>query len=76
MSAPEAGEGPYRQLARQSLQQAADRLNAIPKGQIATAELHAHSAFAQAVATIAVGQALIELGDALRAAIGESEDGS
>lgn len=75
MSAPEPGEGAYRQLARQSLQQAADRLNAIPKGQIATAELQAHSAFAQAVATIAVGQALLEIGDVLRAAFRESADG-
>jgi hypothetical protein len=74
MSAPQP-EGPYRQLARQSLQQAADRLNAVPKGQIATAELQAHAAFAQAIASIATAQALIEIGDVLRSLRQESTGG-
>lgn len=74
MSAPQP-EGPYRQLARQSLQQAADRLNAIPQGRIATAELQAHAVCAQAIATIATAQALIEIGDALRSLRQEPNDG-
>ncbi len=74
MSAAPPEPRPYRELARQSLQQAADRLNAIPKGRISTDELQSHSCFAQAVATIAVAQALIEIGDTLRA-VAERTDG-
>lgn len=75
MSAPEPGEGAYRELARNSMQHAADRLNAIPRGEINTDELHARAAIAQAIATLAVGQALLELGDVLRAAFREPSDG-
>jgi hypothetical protein len=76
VSAAGVQEGHYRQLALKSLQQAADRLNALPQGQVYTAELQAHATMAQAIATIAIGHALIELGDALRAAVSESEYGS
>lgn len=73
MSAP--GEGPYRQLARRSLAQAADRLNQIPQGPVNIAELQAHATVAQAIAGIATAQALIEIGDALRAAAGAPGSG-
>lgn len=74
MSAPTPQDGPYRQLSRQSLQQAADRLNAIPQGPVNIAELQAHATVAQAIASIAIGQALIEIGDVLRRAVGETEN--
>jgi hypothetical protein len=74
MSAPADDERPYRQLARLSLQHSADRLNAIPQGRVDTAEMQCHATLAQAIASLAMAQALIEIGDALRA-LGEQSDG-
>lgn len=56
----------YRELASRTLGQAADDLNAMPQGQVASAEIQARAAKAQAIATIAVAQALLEIGDILR----------
>lgn len=56
---------PYRELAGKTLEQAADTLNSAPNDvlpQLASA----HFARAQAIATIAVAQALLEIGDVLR----------
>lgn len=44
----------------------------MPTGPMPTDEFHARSAKSQAIATIAVAQALIEIGDALRA-LGRSD---
>lgn len=56
----------YRQLAEKSLDQAAREHNAIPVGQVRTDVMLAHAAKAQALATIAVAQALLEISDVLR----------
>ncbi|MER7053473.1 hypothetical protein [Streptomyces sp. NPDC000351] len=57
----------YRELAQRTLGQAAAAdLNAMPQGQVASAEITARAAKAQAIATIAVAQALLEIGDVLR----------
>lgn len=56
----------YRELAGHTLGQAAEHLNAVPNGIVASAEIAARSAQAQAIATIAVAQALLEIGDVLR----------
>lgn len=55
----------YRTLAGQALAQAAAELNSIPNGRIGTDVLLAHASKAQAVATIAVAQALLHIGDVL-----------
>lgn len=57
----------YRELAQRTLGQAAQDLNAMPQGQVASAEITARAAKAQAIAIIAVAQALLEIGDILRA---------
>lgn len=75
MSAPAPQEGPYRQLARQSLQQAADALNAMPQGQVNFLEIQSRATAAQAIASIAVAQALLEIGDALRVLSSRPESG-
>lgn len=56
----------YRELAQHALGQAASELNAMPQGEIRTDVMMAHAAKAQAIATIAVAQALLEIGDILR----------
>lgn len=56
----------YRELAERTLGQAAADLNAMPQGQVASAEIQARAAKAQAIATVAVAQALLEIGDVLR----------
>jgi hypothetical protein len=56
----------YRELAQRSLGQAASELNAIPNGNVHTDIVMAISAKGQAIATIAVAQALLEIGDILR----------
>ncbi|WP_434744658.1 hypothetical protein [Streptomyces sp. A-14] len=56
----------YRELAGRTLDQAAEHLNAVPNGNVASAEIAARSAHAQAIATIATAQALLEIGDILR----------
>jgi hypothetical protein len=55
----------YRTLAGQALAQAAADLNSLPSGQIPTPVVAAHAAKAQAIATIAVAQALLHIGDML-----------
>jgi hypothetical protein len=67
---------PYRQLARRTLEQAANELNVMPVGPMPTDEFQARSAKAQAIATIAIGYALVEIGDVLRAGAATDEDGS
>ncbi|GHC38146.1 hypothetical protein GCM10010348_76820 [Streptomyces anthocyanicus] len=56
----------YRELAQRTLGQAAQDLNAMPHGQVASAEITARAAKAQAIATVAVAQALLDIGDVLR----------
>ncbi|MDQ0694209.1 hypothetical protein [Streptomyces sp. W4I9-2] len=56
----------YRELAGLTLGQAAEHLNAVPSGNVASAEVTARSAHAQAIATVATAQALLEIGDILR----------
>lgn len=56
----------YRELAQRTLGQAASDLNAMPQGQVASAEIQARAAKAQATAAIAAVQALLEIGDVLR----------
>lgn len=56
----------YRELAARTLGQAAQDLNAMPQGHVASAEIQARAAKAQAIATIAAVQALLEIGDVLR----------
>jgi hypothetical protein len=74
VSAPASEEGAFRSLARHTLGQASQELNAMPVGPMPTDEFHARSAKSQAIATIAVAQALIEIGDVLRAAFKGSAD--
>jgi hypothetical protein len=57
---------PYRELAGRTLSQAAQDLNAMPQGNVASAEIQARAAKAQAIATVAAVQALLEIGDVLR----------
>lgn len=59
----------YRELASRTLGQAAEDLNAIPQGHVASAEIQARAAKAQAIATVAAVQALLEIGDVLRQAL-------
>lgn len=56
----------YRELAARTLEQAAQDLNAMPQGNVASAEIQARAAKAQAVASVAAVQALLEIGDVLR----------
>ncbi|MFE3429816.1 hypothetical protein [Streptomyces sp. NPDC059171] len=56
----------YRELAARTLGQAAADLNAIPEGRVVTAEVQARATKAQAIATVAAAQALLEIGDILR----------
>jgi hypothetical protein len=56
----------YRELAQRTLGQAASELNAMPQGQVVAAEITARAAKAQAIATVAAAQALLEIGDILR----------
>lgn len=55
-----------RELAGRTLGQAAEDLNAIPEGRVASAEIQARATKAQAIAIIATAQALLEIGDILR----------
>ncbi len=59
----------YRELATRSLGQAAQSLNEMPVGVVSAAEIQSRAAKAQAIATISVAQALIEIGDVLRAVL-------
>lgn len=56
----------YRQLAERSLSQAAGALNQIPQGRVIAAEVQSRAATAQALGTVAVAQALLDLADAVR----------
>lgn len=56
----------YRELAGRTLAQAAQDLNAMPQGNVASAEIQARAAKAQAIATVSIAQALLEIGDVLR----------
>ncbi|MBQ1122614.1 hypothetical protein [Streptomyces sp. B15] len=60
---------PYRTIAERTLGQAAAKLNEVPSGRVRADEIAARSAHAQAIATVAVAQALLEIGDVLRAAL-------
>ncbi|MDQ0791981.1 hypothetical protein [Streptomyces sp. B1I3] len=55
-----------RELASGTLREAATHLNAMPTGQVASAEITARASQAQAIATVAIAQALLEIGDVLR----------
>lgn len=66
----------YRELASRTLDEAAKLLNAMPIGQVNAAEISARASQAQAVATVAVAQALLEIGDVLRAAFVRDGDES
>lgn len=57
----------YRQLAEKTLGQAAAELNSLPAGRIPTDTVIANAAKTQATAAIAAVQALLEIGDVLRA---------
>lgn len=59
----------YRQIAERSLNQAAQEMNGLPAGQSPTDVVIANAARAQAIATVAVAQALLEIGDVLRTAL-------
>lgn len=56
----------YRELAERTLGEAAKHVNAMPSGNVASAEMQARAAHVQAIAAIAVAQALLEIGDVLR----------
>jgi hypothetical protein len=56
----------YRQLAERSLGQAAAAANEFPTGPVNAAEMQARAAAAQAVATIAAVQALLDIAEAIR----------
>ncbi|MGQ4486881.1 hypothetical protein ACN6LM_003896 [Streptomyces sp. SAS_281] len=55
-----------RELAEQSLSNTERELGVIPTGRVACDVMAAHAAQAQVHATIAVAQALLEIGDILR----------
>ena len=61
-----AGVPSYRELAERTLGQAATELNGLPTGRVPTDIVMATAAKVQATATIAVVQALLEIGDVLR----------
>jgi hypothetical protein len=56
----------YRTLAGQNLEKSAGVLNGFPKQGVPPELAQAHFAHAQVIATIAVAQALLDLGDVLR----------
>jgi len=56
---------PYQALAQNNLDQAVQELRLIPNGQVRIDELAARSAKAQAIATIALSQAVLHLADTL-----------
>lgn len=60
------GPTPYRELAGTVLGYAAQELNAIPSGATDAGQAAFHISKAQALATVAVAQALLEIGDVLR----------
>lgn len=60
------GAPTYKQLAERSISQAADQLNSVPKGEVRTDVMAAHAAMAQALASIAAAQALLDIGDLIR----------
>lgn len=61
-----AGVPSYREIAEQTLGQAAQDLNAMPRGNVSSVEIQARATKAQAIATVAAVQALLEIGDVLR----------
>lgn len=61
-----AGVPSYRKLAEKTVGQAAAELNDLPPGRVATDVIMAKSARAQAIAAVAMAQALLEIGDVLR----------
>ncbi|MFE9124995.1 hypothetical protein ACFYOF_06165 [Streptomyces sp. NPDC007148] len=66
----------YRDLATRSLDQAAQDVNEMPRGIVSAVEIQSRASKAQAIATIAVAQALLEIGDVLRQAHSGSSDQS
>ncbi|WP_331723338.1 hypothetical protein [Streptomyces atratus] len=66
----------YKKLAETALGQAAAELSGLPIGRVDALEAQFHVAKAQAIATIAVAQALIEIGDVLRTAFEEAGGGA
>jgi hypothetical protein len=74
MSAPEAGRGASAQNTQRALDAAEREVSSIPVGQIKTDVLLAHSAKAQVFTNAAIAHALLEIGDVLRAALGEQPD--
>lgn len=63
----------YRTLAERALAQAAATLRDFPEGGLPVKVANAKYAAAQAVATIAVAQALLEIGDVLHAQLPSAE---
>jgi hypothetical protein len=61
-------------MAGRTLDQAAEVLNALPERPLVE-DAKVNAAQAQALATIAVAQALLEIGDVLRTALQEPSDG-
>lgn len=55
-----------RQAAEANLAEAKFALGSIPRGVVRTDEMVAHAAKAQALATMAAAQALLDIGDVLR----------
>lgn len=55
-----------RQAAEANLAEAHGELSSIPHGMVRTDEMTAHATKAQALATMAVAQALLDIGDVLR----------
>lgn len=63
----------YRDIAEDSLRLTKAAVDATPTGMVSCAELAAHSAKAQVFATVAVAQALLEIGDVLRQHLAEGK---
>ena len=62
----------YRTLAERTLDQVAREIDGMPQGTVSAAEIQARAAKAQALATVSVVQALLEIGDVLRQALTRS----
>lgn len=67
--------GTYGQKSQRALDAAEREIRAVPVGEVATSVLQAHAAKAQVFTTAAIAHALLEIGDILRTAFREAEDG-
>jgi hypothetical protein len=75
VSAPRPERGVYGQGAQRALDAAEREVQAIPVGEIRADVLAAHSAKAQVFTSAAIAHALLEIGDVLREALQEPNDG-